>query len=96
MFRILALILAFGTAPTGATAQLTDVSCDDTARLTQTLKQNLGAERHGMGLRDPETLLEIWITKSSGAWMIVQNYTNGTSCIVAMGAHWEALTAEPA
>ena len=55
MFRILALILAFGTAPTGATAQLTDVSCDDTARLTQTLKQNLGAERHGMGLRDPET-----------------------------------------
>ena len=56
----------------------------------------MGAERQGTGLRDPETLVEIWITPSNGDWLIVQNYTNGTSCIVAMGEYWEATPQEPA
>lgn len=75
---------------------MADVSCDDSARLTHTLTNVLGAERHGMGLRDPETVLEIWIDRKSGDWLIVQNYTNGTSCIVAMGERWEDVATGPA
>ncbi|WP_390910378.1 hypothetical protein [Pseudosulfitobacter sp. SM2401] len=47
-------------------------------------------------MRDPETLLEIWVTERNGDWIIVQNYTNGTSCIVAMGEHWEGEIPGPA
>lgn len=82
--------------PAQAHAQMGDVSCDDSARMTATLKNVLGAERQGMGLRDPETMLEVWVARHSGDWMIVQNYANGTSCIVAMGEHWESSVFGPA
>lgn len=72
-------------------ARMADVSCDDSARLTRTLEEVLGAERQSIGLRDPETVLEVWVADSSGDWTIVQNYSNGTSCIVATGEHWETL-----
>ncbi|WP_299963973.1 hypothetical protein [uncultured Roseobacter sp.] len=77
-------------------ARISDVSCDDTARLTRTLQQVIGAERHGMGLRDPDTLLEVWVTRQTGDWVLVQSYANGTSCIVAMGADWQNETPDPA
>ena len=82
--------------PSLAQAQMTDVSCDDSARMTQTLTKVLGAERQGMGLRDPETMLEVWVTPGNGDWLIVQSYANGTSCIVAMGDHWEGMVPGPA
>lgn len=82
--------------PALASAQLSDVTCDDSARMTQRLVKVLGAERQGMGLRDPGTMLEVWVTRADGAWVIVQNYANGTSCIVAMGEHWEGILPEPA
>ncbi|KQI73650.1 hypothetical protein AN191_01885 [Loktanella sp. 5RATIMAR09] len=84
------------TLPASAQAQMSDVSCDDTARMTETLKQVIGAERKGMGLRDPETMLEVWVTARNGDWVVVQSYANGTSCIVAMGEHWEGSFANPA
>lgn len=82
--------------PTLAQAQMSDVRCDDSTRMIETLKDVIGAERQGMGLRDPETMLEVWVTARNGDWVIVQNYANGTSCIVAMGAHWERSPANPA
>ena len=82
--------------PLSAGGQMAEVSCDDRDRMTRKLTQVLGAERKGAGLRDPETMLEIWVTGASGDWVIVQNYANGTSCIVAMGAHWEGEPAGPA
>ncbi|WP_109310523.1 hypothetical protein [Ruegeria sp. AU67] len=91
------LIVAVSLAlPTLASAKMEDVSCDDSARMTNMLTEVLGAERQGIGLRDPETMLEVWVTRKSGDWMIVQNYANGTSCIVAMGEHWEAAETGPA
>ncbi|MEM7732547.1 MAG: hypothetical protein AAF280_07155 [Pseudomonadota bacterium] len=82
--------------PAAGMAGMDDVTCDDRARMTATLQTVLGAERQGMGLRDPETMLEVWVVRASGDWIIVQNYSNGTSCIVAMGEHWENSTQSPA
>lgn len=82
--------------PALAQAQMSNVSCDDSTRMVETLTNSLGATRQGMGLRDPETMLEIWVTQRNGDWIVVQNYSNGTSCIVAMGEHWEAVAAGPA
>ncbi|MEL7255835.1 MAG: hypothetical protein AAFZ04_04035 [Pseudomonadota bacterium] len=96
MLRCLAIACLFAlSVPDPGQAQISDVSCDDRDRMAATLKNILGAERQGMGLRDPETMLEVWVTRTSGAWVIVQNYANGTSCIVAMGDHWEAETPGP-
>lgn len=77
-------------------AQTGEVSCDDTARLTHKLTYVIGAERQATGLRDPDTVLEIWVTGHNGNWVIVQTYSNGTSCIVAMGEHWDSSKAPPA
>ena len=82
--------------PTHTQARMSDVICDDSARMIKTLKEIRGAKRQGMGLRDPETMLEVWVTVRNGDWVIVQNYANGTSCIVAMGEHWEGSLTNPA
>ena len=91
-----ALLCIFSAFPTLAQAYMSDLSCDDSARMTATLTETLGAERQGVGLRDPETMLEVWVTARNGEWLIVQNYANGTSCIVAMGQHWEGLVSPSA
>ena len=96
MARVL-LSLAIGCVfSTAAYADFSDLSCDDSARLVDTLERVQGAERQGMGLRDPETMLEVWVTPRNGDWVIVQTYANGTACIVSMGAYWEAAPADPA
>lgn len=82
--------------PSFAQAKMSDVSCDDSDRLKATLMTVLGAERQGTGLRDPDTVLEVWVARSSGEWLIVQSYANGTSCIVAMGENWEGSLLAPA
>jgi len=94
--RLLTAITLCCVHPTVIHARMSDVSCDDSARMMTTLTEVLGAERHGMGLRDPETMLEVWVTRRNGDWMIVQNYSNGTSCIVAIGEHWEETQIGPA
>lgn len=94
------LLIAFSclacALPAAAQINLSNLSCDDSARMVRTLEQVIGAQRQGTGLRDPETMVEIWVTAGNGEWLIVQTYANGTSCIVAMGEHWQALTQSPA
>ena len=93
VFTLLATIMAF---PAVVQAQTADVICDDSARLEQRLTTVLRAERRALGLRGPETLLEVWIDPRTQDWTLVQTYTNGTSCIIAMGEHWEDLAPAPA
>ncbi|MCV3273608.1 hypothetical protein [Roseobacter sinensis] len=89
MTNPLALILVIGLSlPTLVQARTADVSCDDSTRMTERLKHVWGAERMGMGMRDPDKMVEVWVTERNGDWLIIQNYANGTSCIVAMGEHW--------
>ena len=71
--RFALLLLCALTAPGVSLAQISDVSCDDSGRLAQRLTQVLGADRQATGLRDPETVLEIWVTRHSGDWLIVQS-----------------------
>ncbi len=85
---IFILPLLFGFVPGPGFAQIGDIQCDDSARLVKQL-QSQNARRMGQGLRDPETVMELWLTSKSGDWVLVQSYANGTSCIVAMGAHWD-------
>lgn len=78
--------------PQNTWSQITDVICDDRARLENRLQNVVGAEREGRGMRGPDALIEIWIDRRNGDWTLVQSYPNGTSCIVAIGENWETLT----
>lgn len=94
MMRYLTL-LSFLFAPVqGTAAGLGDVVCDDSARLEAQLTQNSGAQKQGWGMREPDTLIEVWIVPGSGDWTMVQTHANGTSCIVAFGEHWHSLMTE--
>lgn len=96
MIRLALTLTASLGLPTLAQAKISDINCDDSARMLSMLTEVWGAERQGMGLRDPETMLEVWVTRKNGDWLILQNYANGTSCIVAMGEYWEATPPGPA
>jgi len=87
--------LTFG--PHAEAGTISDLFCDDSARLEKQLMTRQGAQKLGRGMRGPDALIEVWIDQS-GDWTLVQSYANGTSCIVAMGEHWQeiARTQDPA
>ena len=64
------------------------------ADLRLKLERQFGAEMTGRGIRGPDTVLEIWFAPGSEEWTLVQTYSSGTSCIVAMGTDWESFSPE--
>ncbi|MES2915654.1 MAG: hypothetical protein V4753_11095 [Pseudomonadota bacterium] len=88
--RLIPVLLLVG--PVAAETPIAEVICVPRAELLQRLA---GAEVSGSGLRDTETVLEVW-TKASGDWTLVQSYANGTACILAMGEAWEVPVPPPA
>ena len=91
MWRRLIPLLVLAT-PVAAESPIAEVICAPRDELVQRLA---GASVTGAGLRDTETVLEVW-TKASGDWTLVQSYANGTACILAMGEAWEVVTPPPA
>ncbi|MFN5999116.1 MAG: hypothetical protein ACK47C_07090 [Paracoccaceae bacterium] len=91
MWRRLIPLLVLAT-PVSAQSPIAEVICVPRSELLQRLT---GAEVSGSGLRDTETVLEVW-TKASGDWTLVQSYADGTACILAMGEAWEAVIPPPA
>ena len=88
--RLIPLVLVAG--PAAADGLIAEVICVPRAELEQRMT---GATVTGAGLRDAETVLEIW-TKASGDWTLVQSYANGTACILAIGEAWQAVIPPPA
>jgi hypothetical protein len=91
VWRRLIPILALA-GPAVAESPIAEVICVPRAELVQRMA---GAEVSGSGLRDTETVLEVW-TRASGDWTLVQSYADGTACILAMGESWEAVIPPPA
>jgi hypothetical protein len=78
--------------PAMAESPIAEVICLPRAELVQRMQ---GARVTGAGLRDSETVLEVW-TEASGDWTLVQANANGTACILAMGEAWETAIPPPA
>jgi hypothetical protein len=88
----LGLAVCLITGPAAAVNPIAEVICIPRTELAQRLR---GAELSGLGVRDTETVLEVW-TKASGDWTLVQSYADGMACILAMGEAWEAVPPPPA
>ncbi len=94
MTRLTLSALGFCLLASPSFSQMSDLYCDDSARIREMLDTTVGAERMAYGLRGPETVLEVWVVPRTGEWTMVHTYATGSTCIVAIGDNWEGL--EPA
>lgn len=74
--------------PLAAQSPIAEVICAPRAEMAQRLSLTYGARLTGQGVRNLETVMEVWTTPR-GDWTLVQSYAEGRACIVAMGDGWE-------
>ena len=85
----LAALCVLSTAPGTRAASIGDILCEDSARLAEQIRVAYGARKHGVGMRGPDALMEVWVSAANDDWLLVQVHANGTSCIVALGENWQ-------
>lgn len=81
--------LLLAASPAVAASPISEIVCAPRDEMATKLQRQFGAERAGMGMRGPEAIMEVWADKRSGDWTLVMTYTDGKSCIVAIGENWE-------
>jgi hypothetical protein len=83
-------LLALAAAPQMASAgsPIAEVICAPRDEMVARLTRQMGSTMAASGIRDAEAVIEVW-TAPSGDWTLVQTYTDGRSCILAMGAAWD-------
>ncbi|WP_299292452.1 hypothetical protein [uncultured Tateyamaria sp.] len=84
----------FLTATSAAATPIAEVLCAPSHEMQKKLEQQFRSSRAATGMRSPDEMMEVW-TDKRGDWAMVVRYAGGTSCIVAMGEHWE-VTENPA
>lgn len=75
-------------SPLAAWSPLAEVICAPRPEILARIAAQGGAQLTGTGLRDAETVIEVW-SSARGHWTMVQSHANGTACILAMGSDWE-------
>ncbi|MCU0909737.1 MAG: hypothetical protein MUF73_20510 [Rhodobacteraceae bacterium] len=78
-------------APVSATTPIAEMLCSLQSDMHTRLSVQFRAERSAMGIRDADSVMEVWTEPDTGDWTMVVTYASGTSCIVAMGQGWEVL-----
>lgn len=80
--------------PTAGHAQS---SCADRSDVTERLSVKYGEKFAGGGLRNSDSIFEVWKSDETGSWTIIMTMPNGKSCIMAAGTDWRgALPETPA
>ncbi|MCL4068691.1 hypothetical protein M3484_19170 [Pseudomonas sp. GX19020] len=62
--------------------------CGPRAKLLARLEHGRDFTAQGQGLRDAEAMIEIRADRD-GNWLLLQNYADGLSCLLAMCEAWE-------
>jgi predicted methyltransferase len=78
-------------APAAATTPIAEMLCSLRSDMHTRLSVQFRAERTAVGIRDADSVVEVWTEPGTGNWTMVVTYAAGTSCIVAMGQGWEVL-----
>lgn len=83
--------LALGlSTPASAQSPISDIVCAPSDEMRQRLTRDHGATLSGTGLRDAESVVELW-SSERGDWTLVVSYATGLRCIVAMGEAWDMI-----
>lgn len=84
------LALAASLAPAAAESPIAEVVCAPSAEMRDRLTRDYGATLSGQGLRDSDSVMELW-SSARGDWTLVVAYASGLRCIVAMGEAWDTI-----
>jgi hypothetical protein len=84
----LALLLLWPALTAQAESPIAEVICAPRAEMVDRLTVRMGSAVTATGIRDIEAVMEVW-TSPSGRWTLVQTYSDGRSCILAMGEAWD-------
>ncbi|MHC0054369.1 hypothetical protein [Actibacterium sp. D379-3] len=90
-FPRLAVALAVFALPADAASPIAEIICAPRDEMAQRLSGQYGHVRNGIGMRGPESMVEVWTSERSGDWTLLMTYADGKSCIVAMGENWADL-----
>ena len=89
-----ALLAAALLVPASSQAQ---THCAERNIVTERLTLNYGEQFFGGGLRNSESIFEVWMSAEKGTWTIIMTTPNGQACVMAAGTDWrEALPETPA
>lgn len=67
-------------------------SCGMREDVTKRLSSGYGEKFAGGGLRNSDSIFEVWLSAEKGTWTILMTMPNGKSCVMAAGTNWrEAL-----
>ena len=66
-------------------------ACHSRADLTKMLDQKFAEQPSALGVQADGQLVEVFVSNQGTSWTIVVTRSDGWSCIVAVGEHWESL-----
>lgn len=72
------------------------VACGEHALLVAALSERYREEPVSMGLQNNGHLLEVFASSETGSWTILSTATDGKSCVLAVGEHFEQRPLAPA
>jgi hypothetical protein len=82
--RPLGAALALSLLPAAAAA----AGCAPRDVIVERLEGQFSEALNGAGLRDGQSVFEVWASPDSGTWTILVTAADGTSCVVAHGTGW--------
>ena len=62
--------------------------CADRNAITEKLTSGYGEKYVGGGLRNEESIFEVWQSEEHGTWTILMTMPDGRSCVMAAGTDW--------
>jgi hypothetical protein len=87
MRTTLAMTLAAVTVAAPAFAENAG-RCAERTAITERLKSGYGEQYVGGGLRNAESIFEVWQSAEHGTWTILMTLPDGRSCVMAAGTNW--------
>jgi hypothetical protein len=93
MRTILTLILAAAIA---APAAAQTKRCAEREMITERLTSGYGETFAGGGMRNQESIFEVWLSPENGTWTILMTTPDGRSCVMAAGTDWRDALPEKA
>lgn len=78
-----------GVAALVALPALVQASCAPRDRVIARLSDEYGEVLLALGQRSETVLLEVWASRDTGTWTVLETAPDGMTCVVATGTAWE-------
>lgn len=82
------LLLCLAVALVTTWARAETKNCADRGKIVERLESGYGERFVGGGLRNAQSIYEIWMNYETGTWTILMTRPDGTACVMAAGTNW--------